>query len=597
MAVSSLLRSAAATRDKIRSQEDALVAYQWQSSAQTFDDWLAYQAYLSDRIKTSTGATDILSYQTKLRSAFTSYTSNEIQRQSIAIQNGSGTIETKMATVASLYEQAYANGDLNLAQNLEAQWNTLSIQQQNQLKSSASSNLTAQKAALKAQVSDALDSYQGLATQVDEAYRVSTNPGEWQQSIAKINANLPANMQLPEGVGYFDMLATLSEAAKQTLVNAIQIAPDTATAETFNKQLAKYDSGDAVVATVNGGEGKTIDITTGDLEKQIAAAQIGETYLRESTFSNGNGWVKQDVQNYIFSHDANGNVVAVPSYTDTASAASAAPLDVNGNPITSVKTQEVSIYGGAGTGNEQTVSVSSYADLLESQGFTVKEQNGAMTVTDNTGAGRLDGENSVQVFVDANGNLQYASTLDNTIKNFSFDENGAFVGLVTQTDNPFVTAARTTTGRNADSPYVNQYLSQNPELQQQVVDSAGLLTKQTLSEFDRQAITANNNPTLSGAGLTQPSRFSSPTQVLQGAATLAQNQQTIQQQQVPQLQASPVPQIQLSTVNPANVSSRATISTKQPTVPSATISTKPVTTKTVPKVKVDTSVPNFSIGF
>ena len=52
--VSSLLRSAESTQKKVRQQEDAIKAYIWESSAQTYDDFVEYQKHLNERIKTVT---------------------------------------------------------------------------------------------------------------------------------------------------------------------------------------------------------------------------------------------------------------------------------------------------------------------------------------------------------------------------------------------------------------------------------------------------------------------------------------------------------------------------------------------------------------
>lgn len=130
--ISSLLKSASSIRDKIRTQQDALTAFQWESSAQTYDDFLAYSNYLEDRSSKTTDPSSMLTYQTKLRSARRSFTSNEIQRSQISIMEGRGDTQSKMNAVQNLYYQAVDNQDFNLAQNLISQWDTLSIKQQNE---------------------------------------------------------------------------------------------------------------------------------------------------------------------------------------------------------------------------------------------------------------------------------------------------------------------------------------------------------------------------------------------------------------------------------------------------------------------------------
>lgn len=135
--VSSLLRSAESTQKKVRQQEDAVQAYIWESSAQTYDDFVEYQKHLNERISTVTDPSDALSYQTKLRSANRTFTSNEIQRQQMAIMEGRGNTQSKMDAVYALWQRAMGTEDYNLAQNLASQWDTLSVKLQNEQEQAA----------------------------------------------------------------------------------------------------------------------------------------------------------------------------------------------------------------------------------------------------------------------------------------------------------------------------------------------------------------------------------------------------------------------------------------------------------------------------
>lgn len=143
----SLLKSAAATRKKIQGQQDALVAFEWENSAQTYQDFQTYSKYLEDRQKEASDPSEALSYATKQRSARRSYTSNELQRQQLGIMEGRATTADKMAAVKDLYFQAIENGDLNLAQNLYSQWDALSIKLQNEQETAAKQFASASSAA------------------------------------------------------------------------------------------------------------------------------------------------------------------------------------------------------------------------------------------------------------------------------------------------------------------------------------------------------------------------------------------------------------------------------------------------------------------
>jgi len=128
--VTSLLRSAASTRKKVRSQEDSVKAFEWESSLQTRDDYNDYRDYLEQRQSSTSDASEQLGYFSKQRTVFRTFTSNEIQRESDRILFGQGTTQTKLETVMRLQEEAVANQDFSLAQNLASQSYALQIQSQ-----------------------------------------------------------------------------------------------------------------------------------------------------------------------------------------------------------------------------------------------------------------------------------------------------------------------------------------------------------------------------------------------------------------------------------------------------------------------------------
>jgi hypothetical protein len=160
--ITSLLKSAQAAQKKVRQQEDAIENYNWQSSAQTYDDFVNYSKYLKQRLSTASDVSEQLGYQTTLRSAQRSYTSNEIQRATQAVMSGNATTGDKMDTVRNLFKQAIANNDANLAQNLFSTWQTLSIQQQNEQAAALKQFQAAGKAASDAMVHDLTKGYEDV---------------------------------------------------------------------------------------------------------------------------------------------------------------------------------------------------------------------------------------------------------------------------------------------------------------------------------------------------------------------------------------------------------------------------------------------------
>lgn len=133
--ISSLLNSAAARRNKIAEQEDALVAFEYSLSAKTYGDFTTYQNYLQSRADQNSGdPSKMLTYQKSIVGARKAYITNEIQRANIDIIEGRGDNNTKYQKMVELFYQALDNGDYDQAQTLNLQLDNLSVKiQQEQL--------------------------------------------------------------------------------------------------------------------------------------------------------------------------------------------------------------------------------------------------------------------------------------------------------------------------------------------------------------------------------------------------------------------------------------------------------------------------------
>ena len=147
--ISSLLKGAAATRQKIQNQQYAYAAFDWENSAQTYEDYIQYSNYLDNASKKTNDPSQLLTFATKSRSARRSYVSNELQRQQMAIMEGRATTQDMMNAVKDLYYQAVDNGDMNLAQNLLSQWDTLSVKAQNEVQAATKAYAAAGDKAFK----------------------------------------------------------------------------------------------------------------------------------------------------------------------------------------------------------------------------------------------------------------------------------------------------------------------------------------------------------------------------------------------------------------------------------------------------------------
>lgn len=576
--VSSLLKSAQSTQQKIQDANDAEVAYEWSQSAQTYDDYTAYQQYLNNQLSSTTDPTKALSYTTKLSDAFSSYANNEIQRQTQAITEGNATIDDKMSTVEGLYNQAVGLGDENLAQNLVSTWDSLSVQKQNEAQAALTASTaatTAAATALKNQVSDYKDQLTGITQAVTKAFTQATTPQEQAANIAAINAQLPSNLQIPEGSSIYDVAASVAQNMSAIYQQAIAAAPDDATARTLQGEANDYQTG--TVLSLPSTNGSSINLNLDDLQKQIAASNVGQNIYTAVNTANGQAFVQNKLDNYQFGHDANGNVVAVPTYSMQGMNPNSTVTDTAGNPI--------NIKGTDGKSSQAT-----YEGLLKNAGFAVTDSDGSLLVQDTTGQNRLNGTDSAQVYMGPDGRLQFNDN-ENNQYDLSFDKNGTFNGVNKQIANPFL-EQYSTSYRGNDTPYFENHQDQA----QEAIGTAGLLTPETIAQFNN-SVGINKNPILSGgdiAASTLPS-FST-TGVLQNAASVQANNNARQLAlQAPQIATAPVPQIQAPNIAQSILSSRpnASITVAKPTAPTATISTQPVNNN--PTVSVQTKAPSFNI--
>lgn len=162
--ISSLLRSAEAARKKIQAQQDAEIAYKYSTSAKTYEDYQEYSQYLQKRAKSITDAGTALTLQKTADSAYKSYISNEIQRQSINVIEGRGTSIDKYNKIYGFMDQAMQSGQYDLAQSLNLQLDNLYVSIQNEAKQAEQAAKT---------LADAQEAYTKKVAQAGAAANVS----------------------------------------------------------------------------------------------------------------------------------------------------------------------------------------------------------------------------------------------------------------------------------------------------------------------------------------------------------------------------------------------------------------------------------------
>lgn len=150
----SLLRSAASARKKIQAQQDAEVAYNWNNSYQTYDNYQEYAAYLEKRARSTSDPSAALTLQKTKESAYKGFIGNEIQRKTIAIAEGTGTSTEKYNTIVRYMQDAESSGLYGLSQNLGAQAGQLYISMVEEQKRAAESQQTLNEIHAKQNIKD-----------------------------------------------------------------------------------------------------------------------------------------------------------------------------------------------------------------------------------------------------------------------------------------------------------------------------------------------------------------------------------------------------------------------------------------------------------
>lgn len=174
---SSLVSASASISSQVADYNDKLKAYQWENSAQTDEEYAQYSKYLSSRVEKLQGvgtmatASKALTVISTARSASRSYTSNSIQRVSMAIMTGGANSTTKLEQIRQLYIRAADSGDNNLAQNLLQQYYSLD----QQIQYEAVANATAGQALADKNAAAQEKGYANYISQIEDTVKSMNN--------------------------------------------------------------------------------------------------------------------------------------------------------------------------------------------------------------------------------------------------------------------------------------------------------------------------------------------------------------------------------------------------------------------------------------
>lgn len=522
--ISSLLKSAQSRAQKIQDQEDALVAYDYQLSPKTYDDFTAYTNYLNNRLNSTSDPSKALTYSKTINSAQTSYISNEIQRQTIDVMEGAQDNRAKYGKMVDLYYQAANSGNYDLAQSLRQQLDSLSITIQNEdaARVSASNALNGTMSALRAaNLQDAQDKIKQYMKDVGSIYAKGGT-----DTLKQYNKELGLNANAT----IFDTLANLAQAAVGTYQAAIASETDPAKIRQYQTEMNGFLGGNSIPLP-----GVKDGISFQDIQDQLDANRVGEAVFREVNTPTGLQYSRNKTTGFVWGRDEQGDYRQIPLYNaNTPSSGVKSTVDK--------KTGQQNFY--------------SAQDLLKMNNFDFTNDNGTISFR-NTGqipgfygSPFPTGEN-IQVTVGPNGELQIGNGQD--LYNLQFDEKGNYTGL-----QRYLPSAITQVNGNPD---------ENGIFRGQAKFNSRFLATQDLSRFtpDMSALVGIIDPTLAEAYRTKVANFNlvhgtnlpvTPTNFLQtnfdaGQIQNAQHAQYVQPvAPAPIVQPAAAPPIQAPALNP-----------------------------------------------
>lgn len=406
--ISSILKSAQSTAERIQAYNDSVVAYNWQNSTKSYGDFVAYTKYLQSQASKTSDPVSQLAYQKQIDSARSGYISNEIQRQTQNVMEGRGTNLDKYNRIADLYYQAGDAGQYDLQQNLRSQLDSLSITIQNENKTAYASASSAAKKARVNAIQDGIDSYNSDIKALTDLY-TSGNAKDFQDFV-RANAQ---ELGVSPNAGFFDVVTQYVDAAAQAYTDAMSTESDPSQLRKWQKAYNSFiDSNVVSLPTATG----NTQLSYKDLITQDKLAQMGEQLYAtgiSAQFNPATGKVEekqvftqQQQTGYAYGRDAQGNAVLIPTYGPQAD-------------------QFKPGQGQTGT---------NYEDLLKKAGYNVQNSNGTLLVSNTAGQDiskqlpGAQGGQTVQVYVDENGKLQFVGG-DGQLYNFNFDDKtGQYLG-------------------------------------------------------------------------------------------------------------------------------------------------------------------------
>lgn len=436
---SSLLKSADATRKKIRQQQDAEVAYEWQLSAKTYDDFQAYSKYLKDQSEKTNDPSELLNYRKAVNSARSAYISNDIQRQSIDVIEGRSTNTQKKDAMTRLYYMAADEGNLDLAQSLRLQIDNLDIKIQNEAQ--AAQNLAGSLASLNANsVEDAVTQLKGFQNELNSLFK-EKGTKQFTEEMAQYAQELGV-----EPGDFFGMHLKIAQEINKVYDDAL--ASDTDPTNQRKFQTAKNNFNKSASIPLPSATGKDMKVTYQDLVDQADAARTGQTLFGTVQTGEGTVFSRNKETGFVWGRTEDGTYRPITVYkpkTDYTSGAYKTQIDSKGNvqyldakgQVVATQSKGGEIKGVNGRSIEDAAK-RDYKDLLKQGGFNVISAEGdyikIATPPELLNQGVVS--ETVILYVNPEGKLQVAGQNDQYY-NLEFDSaTGEYTGLTKDLPNP-----------------------------------------------------------------------------------------------------------------------------------------------------------------
>lgn len=341
--VSSLIKSAQSLTTELATYNDTVAKLTFDNSAKTASDLQTYTDYLNSRVGVLEGtgtvvdATKALNMRQEVVSATHSSMSADIQRSTIAVLDGQGTSDDKLAAIGNAFQSLYAVGDLSAAQSYEEQYYSYyqTVQLQKQEAASAlggagsssnpyssivtaavntiTSNIQNANAAFSAQGPKFLDQQVNgyLKTQAQATGTKALN------GSASIFAALAGQIgMVNKGVQFGD--TTKYSQGTYTPGSILDIytqalALDPSHASTYQSAIDGYITNHTGIP-LPGDSSKTMTYTA--LQNTVYAGNSGNAPYGLAQGADGS-WnvVKENITGYTFGTDQNGNPKLMPNYS------------------------------------------------------------------------------------------------------------------------------------------------------------------------------------------------------------------------------------------------------------------------------------------